>query len=208
MKLQVAIDRVPLDYAIEMANRLDPIVDIIELGTSIPKDFGLETIKQSDFKLQHAKLLIDLKTIDEGVYEFEKGYQAGADVLTVMGASSIDTIKKVAEVADKVDKDFLIDLMETSTEKQAQLATFDQAIFGIHHAKDQVGDFDAVTTTAQFHQQFPTAKRIAVAGGINLDTAKRLAEQGIAESVIVGSGIMKADDPIQAAKQFMEAIQS
>lgn len=206
MKLQVAIDRVPLAYAVEMAQKLDPLVDIIEFGTSIPKDYGLLEIKESGLKLQHAQLLVDLKTIDEGVYEFEKGFEAGADILTVMGASSLDTLTKVAQVTADAGRDMLIDLMETTPEKKAEIAGFDQAIYGIHHAKDIEGDFDAVETTAQFHQQFPNIKRIAVAGGINLDTAERLAKQGIAESVIVGSGIMKAADPIVAAKQFVEVI--
>lgn len=41
MKLQVAIDRIPLNEAVTIANQLDGIVDIIELGTSLVKDYGL-----------------------------------------------------------------------------------------------------------------------------------------------------------------------
>lgn len=206
MKLQVAIDRVPLDYAVKMANKLDGIVDIIEMGTSLVKDYGLLAIKDSGLNLTHAQLLLDMKTIDEGVYEFEKGYEAKGDILTVMGASSIDTLTKVSEVAQKMNKDMFIDLMELSDQKVAQITSFDQAIYGIHHSKDAENSFDAATTTEQFHQNYPNVKRIAVAGGIDLPTAQRLAEQGIAESVIVGGGIMKADDPIAAAKKFMEVI--
>ena len=41
MKLQVAIDRVSLDQAKEVVKKLDGVVDIIELGTSLVKDYGL-----------------------------------------------------------------------------------------------------------------------------------------------------------------------
>ena len=40
MKLQVAIDRVKLDDAVRVANQLDSVVDIIEFGTSLVKDYG------------------------------------------------------------------------------------------------------------------------------------------------------------------------
>lgn len=206
MKLQVAIDRIPLNEAVTIANQLDGIVDIIELGTSLVKDYGLLAIKDSDLELNHAQLLLDVKTIDEGVYEFEKGYDAHADILTVMGASSVDTLTKVAAVAEKRDRDMFIDLMEIPDQKMAQITQFDNAIYGIHHSKDAENQFDAAMTTEQFHRQYPSVKRIAVAGGIDLKTAQRLADQKIAESVIVGSGILKADDPIDAAKTFMEVL--
>ena len=41
MKLQVAIDRVSLAHAITLAKDLDGIADVIELGTSLVKDYGL-----------------------------------------------------------------------------------------------------------------------------------------------------------------------
>ena len=40
MKLQAAIDRVTLEQAKDLARQLDPIVDIIEMGTSLIKDYG------------------------------------------------------------------------------------------------------------------------------------------------------------------------
>lgn len=206
MKLQVAIDRVTLDYAVEMASKLDSIVDVIEFGTSLVKDYGLLQISEVLPKLNHAQLLVDLKTIDEGEYEFKKGYEAGADILTVMGGSSYDTINKVRAIADENNREMFIDLMETTDEKIKSISKFPDAIYGIHHSKDAISGFDAVATVEQFHKDFPEIKRVSVAGGINLDTATRLAKQGITESVIVGGGIMKTDDPIKTAKEFMEAI--
>ncbi|GAK48609.1 3-hexulose-6-phosphate synthase [Secundilactobacillus oryzae JCM 18671] len=206
MKLQVAIDRVSLEYAAETAAKLDGIVDIVEFGTSLVKDYGLLNMTQTVKSLKHAQALIDIKTIDEGEYEFRKGYESGANILTVMGGSSVDTIKKVSQVAQEAGQEIFIDLMETDNQKMAEIANIPDAIYGIHHSKDNVSGFDAVATVEQFHKDFPDIKRISVAGGINLDTASRLAKQGIVESVIVGGGILKAEDPVKAAKTFMEAI--
>lgn len=206
MKLQVAIDRVSLGYAVNLAEKLDSYVDIVEFGTSIVKDYGLIEIGHHRPAFKHAELLLDLKTFDEGPYEFEKGFDAQADILTVMGAAGADTLAGVHKVAQDRGGDLFIDLMETGNDKIAQISGFTDAIYGIHHSHDAVAGFDAVATVADFHERFPAVKRISVAGGIDLPTAKRLAKQGIAESVIVGSKIIKTADPVAAAKKFMEVI--
>ncbi|MGL5687442.1 MAG: orotidine 5'-phosphate decarboxylase / HUMPS family protein, partial [Weissella cibaria] len=57
-----------------------------------------------------------------------------------------------------------------------------------------------------FHEQFPAAKRIAVAGGIDLDQVKKLSADGIAEIAIVGGKIAGAADPVAAGREFKEAL--
>ncbi|AUI72023.1 orotidine 5'-phosphate decarboxylase [Companilactobacillus alimentarius] len=207
MKLQVAIDRVPLERALLMMRDLDSIVDVIELGTSIVKDYGLVRLRDEKIHLNHSKLLLDLKTNDEGKYEFEKGFSTGADILTVMASSSRETIEQVYDVAMKNQKQILIDLMETDEKKIEEISDFKDAIFCIHHSKDAGSGFDAATTTANFHKNHPEIEHIAVAGGIDLSQAKILASQNIADMVIVGSKISGQDDPVSAAKNFMEVIQ-
>ena len=44
MKIQVAIDRVTLNKAIEIIESVKDSVDIIEIGTSLIKDYGLESL--------------------------------------------------------------------------------------------------------------------------------------------------------------------
>ncbi|GEN48711.1 orotidine 5'-phosphate decarboxylase / HUMPS family protein [Ligilactobacillus pobuzihii] len=207
MKLQAAIDRVSLKQATQIAHQLDGIVDIIELGTSIIKDYGLETLKAQDFKLTKSELLLDLKTNDEGKYEFERGYQTSADILTVMGGSDESTIQQTYAVAQAKNKKMLIDLIETSDKKINQLTDYYQnAIFGLHHSKDSTEAYDAVASIEQFVKKHPTIKNIAVAGGIDLDQAQKIAQQGLANTIIVGGKIVGATDPVKAAQKFMEVI--
>ena len=51
MKLQIAIDRVTLSKAEEMAKIFAGKTDIIEMGTSLIKDYGLFALKKSVMKL-------------------------------------------------------------------------------------------------------------------------------------------------------------
>ncbi|EOH93186.1 orotidine 5'-phosphate decarboxylase / HUMPS family protein [Enterococcus pallens] len=207
MKLQTAIDRISLEEAVKLAQALNGKTDILEMGTSLVKDYGNLAIEQIRAVLPDTELLVDLKTIDEGAYEFRQGYRYGGDILTVMGAASYDTLQACYEVAQEQQKTMMIDLLEVTDEKVAQLTAFDQAIFALHHSIDRKDKLDAVASVKTFHQQFPTIKRLAIAGGIDLKQAKGLAEQGLTEIVIVGSKITKAEEPLQAVQQFMEGIQ-
>lgn len=206
MKLQTAIDRVSLEEVKKIASELDGIVDVIELGTSIIKDYGLETLKAQNIKLEKSELLLDLKTNDEGQYEFEKGFETTADILTVMGNSSLNTIQQTYGVARAANKGILIDLMETNEDKINQMSDYKNAIFGLHHSKDSTETYEAAESVAQFAQKHPDLKKIAVAGGINLEQAKKIAQQGIASTIIVGGKIVEAKEPVKAAEEFMEVI--
>lgn len=207
MKLQVAIDRVTLENLLESVSYLDGVVDVIEVGTSLIKDYGINALENVTEKGRQSEVLFDLKTIDEGIYEFEKGFSANADTLTVMASSSIDTIEQVYALTVNQKKNILIDLLEVDETKIKKLQQFDEAIFGLHYSHDKKDqDFDAVKAVAEFHTKFPNIKKIAVAGGIDIEQAKSLAKQGIVERIIVGGKIMNSEKPLDMAKKFMEVI--
>ncbi|MDE3316699.1 orotidine 5'-phosphate decarboxylase / HUMPS family protein [Lacticaseibacillus zeae] len=206
MKLQVAIDRVPLADAVALAQQLDGKVAIIEMGTSLVKDDGLAGFRAMRAAIRTSQLLIDLKTIDEGGYEFKQGFAAGADILTVMGAASLATLKTTAAATDAAKKEMMIDLMEVDAAKQQAISIFPNAIYALHHSTDRQDHLDPTATVADFHAAFPQLKRLAIAGGIDLAGATALAAQGLTEIAIVGSAITKAADPVATAQQFMEAI--
>ncbi|MGM0240368.1 orotidine 5'-phosphate decarboxylase / HUMPS family protein [Enterococcus sp. AZ103] len=208
MKLQAAIDRVSLEDAVALALQLDGKTDIVEMGTSLVKDYGIEAMTQLREALPNTELLVDLKTIDEGAYEFRQGFKYGGDILTVMGAASLDTLRATYQVAEEAGKTMMIDLLEVSEEKIAEILEFEHAIYALHHSVDRVDKQDAVGNVAHFHEKFPEIKRLAIAGGIDLAQTKALATQGLIEIVIVGSKISKASDPAAAVKEFMEGLKA
>lgn len=206
MKLQTAIDRVSLEEACHLAKQLDGRTDIVEMGTSLVKDYGNVAIESLRRVLQKSELLVDSKTMDEGAYEFNQGFKFGADILTVMGAASYDTLQACYEVSQKQQKTMLIDLLEVSDKKIQQILDFPHAIYALHHSIDKKEKQNAVASVATFHQKFPQVKRLAIAGGIDLDQTTALAKQGLVEIVVVGSKITKASSPETAVKEFMKEI--
>lgn len=200
MKLQMALDRMTIDQALQLAKLASDSIDIIEVGTSLIKEYGLASVRELKKAFPELEVLADLKTIDEGAYEFKVAYEAGADIATVMGASSIDTLAACYRVAKEFNKTMLIDLMEVTEEKTRRLMPFNEAVFCIHSPTDQE-EKHLIDHLLHFKQKFPVAKRLAVAGGINLDDVKEL-KKFDPEIVIVGSAITKQKHPGDAAKQF------
>ena len=206
MKLQVAIDRVSLTTAVQLARKLDGIADIVEFGTSIIKDYGFYGIKAANVNLKHSLLLLDTKTNDEGQYEFEQGFKAGADILTVMGTAGPETLASVYEIAEQKNREVLIDLMGMSNNSILEIAKFPNAIYNLHNSHDAGKNANLLDLVSDFRKKFPTIKNIAVAGSIDLEQAKKLAVQNEVQEVIVGSKIVQSNNPINEASKFKEII--
>lgn len=205
MKLQVAIDRVSLTQAKQLIKEING-ADIIEIGTSLSKDYGLDCIKQTKNLKKNSKLLIDIKTIDEGEYEFRQYFEAGADILTVMGAAAPETIEICCKVAEEYHKEVMIDLLECSKERITQISHYKNAIYAMHFAKDSNKEVSVMEEVQRFNEIFPKIKRIALAGGLDYEKTKALSKTNL-EIAIVGSSISKSENPKEEVAKYLEAIQ-
>ena len=206
MRLQAAIDRVSVEKAEEIIREVGGSADIVEIGTSLIKDFGLEgsvTVLREKFPDQG--FLADIKTCDEGAYEFRKTYEAGADIATVMGFSSVSTIRACREVAEEFGKEYMIDLLEVGDEKlEVLIREFPDAIFGVHLPSDNKGE-GLETLAVHAMSKLKGIQKVSVAGGVTLDTAGLMKRLGI-DIVIVGGAITKAQNMKEAAERFAEII--
>ena len=200
MKIQVAIDRVTLNKAIEIIESVKDSVDIIEIGTSLIKDYGLESIRRIRNTFPDLKILADIKTIDEAEYEFQSAYRAGADILTVMGSANIDSIERCKNIALENKKEYMIDLLEVSDDKKNQLKKFRDAIFCVHLPSDKEGQ-GLKELVQKSSKELSDCPRLAVAGGLSLKTLLIIKESGF-EIAIVGGAITKAEDIKEAAYIF------
>lgn len=203
MNIQLALDRLTIEEAIKIADKVRPYVDWIEVGTSLIKEFGMKSVKELRKAFPEKIILADMKTFDNARYEFEMCYNAGADVATVMGAAPKVSIDTCMEVAEKFDKLVMFDLLNTSTVQLDQLLEYKDAIFCGHVSKDQqeISGEKQSFNKLNLPQSLLSAEgpRLALAGGITLDSLPELAEIK-PYVVIVGSAITKAKDPINAAQ--------
>jgi 3-hexulose-6-phosphate synthase len=204
--LQVAIDRVSVEEAERIIRLTGGKVDIIEIGTSLIKDFGIrDSVGVLKKKFPGQRILADIKTIDEGEYEFRCVFEEGADIATVMGAASFSTLEACQKSAREYRRGYMIDLLGLDAEKIKALTVFDDAVFCLHLPSDCAGAGLPEMIKAGT-ESLEGIRHIAAAGGIRLETIPFIRRAGI-ETVIVGGAITKSRDIAQSAADFKKSFE-
>ncbi|RNL60990.1 orotidine 5'-phosphate decarboxylase / HUMPS family protein, partial [Arthrobacter oryzae] len=111
MKLQVAMDVLTVEDALELAAKVAEFVDIIELGTPLIKAAGLSAV--TAVKAAHPGKIVfaDMKTMDAGELEADIAFKAGADLVTVLGTADDSTIAGAVKAAQAHNKGIVVDLI-------------------------------------------------------------------------------------------------
>jgi 3-hexulose-6-phosphate synthase and related proteins len=203
MKIQLAIDRVTVEKAKKIASEAYPYIDIIEVGTSLIKDYGIASVREIKESFPDKIVLADIKTMDEGAYEFKAAFAGGADIATVMGASPIETVRACYEVTKNSGKLMMIDLLETDDNKISRLKEFGDAYFCIHAPSD--GGSSLTALLGEFDERFPEIRNIAVAGGVNYQNIADIKKANV-NIVIIGGAITKSESIEESARKFREMI--
>jgi len=205
--LQVALDFVNLYRAMKAAEEaVSGGADWIEAGTPLIKSEGLEAVRALRRRFPDRKIVADMKVMDAGRIEVEAAAKAGANIIDVCGAASDETIKDCIEAARNYGAQIIVDTIGlTNPVERAKAAERMGADYiEVHSAIDE-----------QMHGKTPfdvlrEIRRaikipLAVAGGINSETAHEAVKAG-ADIVIVGGAITKAKDAAAAAKDIKRAI--
>ena len=207
-KLQVAIDLLTTEAALELAHKVAPYVDIIELGTPLIKSEGLEVVTAMKTAFPDKLIFADMKIADTGFLEAEIAFLAGADLVTVMGAVDNATIQGAVEAAKKHGKKVVVDTIgvKNRVERAQEVTAFGVAFVELHAGLDEQ------TLAGYSVQTLISEGKLAkvpfsVAGGVNIDTIKDVVAAG-ADVAVAGGAIYGAEDPAAAAKALKDAINS
>src|SRR5690625_4714362 len=197
MLLQLALDRMSKKNCYELIALTYDDIDLIEIGTSIIKEYGMEIIRDISSKYPNKIIVADMKTCDAGGYEAEQAFKAGADITTVMGFSSDLTIKDSQTVAKHYNKRIMIDLLEITSEKRIeQLEAIGVDLVSLHIGKDKQKSTTFNEKSFSFIHQFNF--NFSVAGGINLNSLASVTMMN-PYIIIVGSAITDNPNPQKIA---------
>ena len=205
--LQVALDLMNLPRAVQIAKEaVEGGADWIEAGTPLIKSEGLESVRSLKRQFEGHKIVADLKTMDVGGVETEIAAKAGADIVTVLGVADDGTIEEAIRAGRNYGAGIMVDLLgvkdkaKRAGEAERMGADYiclhlgiDQQMFG----KDPFENLKEVAGTVNIP--------VAVAGGINSETAPKAVENG-ASVIIVGGAIIKAKDVTKAAEAVKRSI--
>ncbi|QTL50966.1 MULTISPECIES: 3-hexulose-6-phosphate synthase [Priestia] len=207
MELQLALDLVNISEAKEVVQEVQEYIDIVEIGTPVVINEGLKAVKEIKEAFPSLKVLADLKIMDAGAYEVMKASEAGASIITILGATDDSTIKGAVEEAKKQGTQILVDMINV---KNLEQRAKEVDALGVDYICVHTG-YDLQAEGETPFEQLQTIKRVvknaktAVAGGIKLNTLPEVV-QSKPDLVIVGGGITSEKDKRNVAEEMKKVV--
>lgn len=205
--VQLALDFVDLPRALRVAEEaVAGGADWLEAGTPLIKSEGLQSVRELKRLWPGKTIVADMKTMDAGRAEVEYAIKAGADVVGVLGAASDATIRECVEAGRNYGGRIIVDMVQVPdvVERARQVEAMGASYIGIHVAIDEQMEgktpFEILKRVTE-----AVSIPVAVAGGINSETAAAAVQAG-ASIVIVGGAITKSTDAAAATRQIKRAI--
>lgn len=207
MKLQLAIDELNLQQALEKLEGLAPFIDIVEVGTPFLIDAGREAVKQIKEKFSNLEVLCDAKIMDAGAYEAQLAYDVGAEYVTVLGITDNLTIRGCVEQAKKQNRQVMVDMIcvPDLARRIPVIENLGVDVIAVHTGADQQAAGRTPLDDLKEMKKYAKNVKIAVAGGISSHTIYDYTALK-PDIIIVGSGILNADDPVKEAKLIKNAL--
>lgn len=206
MKIQLALDRLTKEECFQLIDKTVNYTDIVEIGTGVIKEYGMDIIRETHAKYPQLSLLADMKTCDAGKSEAIQAFSSGTDIMTVMAFSDNQTIIETLLIAKKYKKQVMIDLLGIESKKRVEeLASLGCNLFCLHIGKDKQKQ-----GKPNFEELFYLTERIqgidlAVAGGIDATSIQDL-KKHLINIVIIGSAVTLNQNPKLAIQEIRDSI--
>ena len=209
MKLQVAFDLQSSDEILNFLEKNGDLIDIIEIGTPLIIKEGLKSVLKIKKKFPKQTVLADLKIMDAGLLEAQIGFDAGADIVTVLGLASTKTLNGVKQAAVKNEKKVMVDMINhpCPENKWNELKNMEIGLCCLHTANDDSKDGETPLNDLERFYNLHGGKNIAVAGGINPDMIRKI-NIFHPEIVIVGGYIANSRNKRNALEEIHQAMDS
>jgi 3-hexulose-6-phosphate synthase/6-phospho-3-hexuloisomerase len=205
--LQVALDLLNEHRALTIAkDSVNGGADWLEVGTPLIKSEGMEVVRKLKEMFPKKTLVADMKTMDTGAFETEMAAKAGADVVCILAAADDSTIKDAIKSARKYGTKVMVDLIgikdKVQRAKTLEKMGVDYLCMHVGIDEQMIGKKPVeILSTVVKNTEIP----VAVAGGINSETAVDVVNAG-ASIIIVGGAITKANDVKKATEDLKKAI--
>ena len=209
MKLQVAFDLQSSDEILNFMEKNGDLIDIIEIGTPLIIKEGLKSVLKIKKKFPKQTVLADLKIMDAGLLEAQIGFDAGADIVTVLGLASTKTLNGVKQAAVKNEKEVMVDMINhpCPENKWNELKNMEMGFCCLHTANDDSQDGETPLNDLERFYNLHGGENIAVAGGINPDMIRKI-NSFHPEIVIVGGYIANSRNQRDALEEIRQAMDS
>lgn len=192
-----------------MAALVAPEVDIIEIGTPLCKAAGLEAIQSMREICPDKLILADFKTPDVGGLEATMAFDAGADIITVIGGAALPTVEQALAVAQRRNKMMMMeltgvrDILERAVEWRS--IGVDRLVYHREWDAQSAGREWAEEDRVIIRRLIDMGYKVTVTGGLTIELLPFFGDLDVSV-LICGRGIREDKDPRGAARAMRLAI--
>ncbi len=205
--LQLALDDITREGVFSLLERVQEAVDIVEVGTPLLMRYGIAII--TDIKERHPdlKVLSDAKIMDAAHYEADLSFAAGADYVTILAVTDNGSVREAVRAARDHGKQIVADMICVTDlpTRAREMADLGVDVLAVHTGVDQQAlgrtPLDDLKVLSESGARVP----LAVAGGISQATVGDYLPYH-PQIIIVGSGIIGADDPAAESARIYRLI--
>lgn len=202
--LQVALDNNTLSDALKSANSLGEVVDVIEAGTILCLQEGMEAVRCLRALFPDKIILADTKCADAGGTVAKNCKNAGANWMTVICSATIPTMKAALKEVNDLQVELYGDWTYEHA-KQWKEAGLSQVVY--HQSRDALlaGETWGKKDLDKVQGLIDMGFKVSVTGGLELDTLELFKGMDI-YCFIAGRSLRDAENPKEEAKKWQEEI--
>jgi 3-hexulose-6-phosphate synthase/6-phospho-3-hexuloisomerase len=208
-KLQIALDLMQLDRAVQIAREsVEGGADWLEAGTPLIKSEGMDSVRALKKEFAGHSIVADMKTMDTGTFEVEIASKAGSDIIIIMAQADDTTVLESVKAARRYGSEIMADLIGVPdpVRRAEEVQELGVHYLCVHVSIDEQmiakGPLETLRSVCEV-AKVP----VAVAGGLNSETALEAVKAG-ASVVIVGGAIIKAAKVKDATAAIKESLRT
>jgi len=206
--LQLALDHTDLHHALRDVERLAEYVDIVEAGTILCLNEGLQAVRSLRARCPDKIIVADWKVADAGETLAQQAFSAGADWMTVICAAPLATVEKAQQVATQQNGEIQIELFGHWTLDDARAwhsIGIRQAIY--HRGRDAQasGQSWGEADLARMNALSEIGLTLSVTGGITPESLPLFRSINV-KAFIAGRALTTAPQPQLAALAFHQQL--
>lgn len=208
-KVQLALDTRTVEEAVTAAASAAASIDVIEAGTVLVLSQGLGSIAALREAVPGLPIVADIRVARAGRKFAQLAFDAGADIVTVVGEAGHGIVRGALEAARAVDGQIEVELWDGWTDADA-LAWVDAGVATIiahRSGRFSAEQDDHIRTQLERLAALDLGETtITLAGGISA-AELRWFDPAQFDTVVAGSAIVGAADPAAAARELRAVLQ-
>lgn len=202
--LQVALDTDDTATALNVARQVSDVVDVIEAGTLLVYQDGMDAVRNLRALVPDKILLADVKDADAGGHIGKVCKEAGADWMTCINAATLPTM-----INARKEIEVQVELYEGWDNMERAQQWLDNGITQVVYHQSRDAKFAGQTWGEHDLQEvkklIDMGFKVSITGGVKPEVLK-LFEGVDVYTFIAGRAITNADDPHAAAQSFRDEI--